>query len=115
MKDIAEYINEAIKKINFRFDLTDSEKQEIVKYIDKQIKRGKQFVSDFYIEQFGYEDRIRDFVFDWVQDTYNIPVADGVKYTVGSDEDEQSIEEIMDWLSSEADRLVSAVAKKMNW
>lgn len=115
MKNIVEYINEAIKKSNFRFDLTDNEKQEIIKYIDKQIKNIKRFVNDFYIEEFGYEDQVRDFVFDWVQNNYNIPVADGVKYTVTSDEDEQKIDEIIDWLSQEADKLVDAISKKMNW
>lgn len=115
MRSITEYINEAIKKQNFKFDLTDQEKQEIVKYTDKQIKNIKRFVNDFYIEEFGFENQIRDFVFDWVQDEYNVPVADGVKYDVTSDDDKQKIDEIIDWLSSEADKLVSAVAKKMNW
>ena len=114
MKDITEYINEAIKKSNFKFDLTDGEKQEIIKYIDKQIKNIKKFVNDFYIEKFGYEDQVRNFVFDWVQDNYNVPVADGVKYSADSD-DERRLEEIMDWITSEVDRLVSAVTKKMNW
>ena len=115
MKSITEYINESIKKSNFKFNLTDNEKQEIVNYIDKQIKNVKRFVNDFYIEEFGYEDQIGDFVFNWVQDNYNIPVTNGVKYTVSSNEDEQRIDEIIDWLNSEIDRLVKAVAKKMNW
>ena len=115
MKTLIEYINETVKKSNWKFDLTDEEKEEIVKYINKQIHGVKKFINDFYIDKFGYEDSIRNVCFNWVQDTYNIPVADGVKYTITSDEDEQKIDEIIDWLSQEVDKLIDAVSKKMNW
>ena len=90
------------------------EQERFVSMINDYCRHPKTFVNDMYIEHFGFEQQIQDFVLGLAKDEFNLNIGDE-PYTVPSWEYEEECDNTAEFLNNEARRLMDAVGKAKGW
>lgn len=121
-KDVLNFINhlnesyESYPNVKELPYFTEEDKKQYSKFINNYLRAPKRFINDFYIDRFGWEQSVRDVCFGLAKEEFGFD-AEALYSVEDTDEDfeyEKLIDDTIDFISSEADRMTEQLSKYFN-